>query len=78
MSVNGAAVGLGKQYATTADLVSWGQPVNFFALTDITEEGAAAAFDGASFAQGTVTPNGILTYLGLVGCAPHEQVLVNG
>jgi uncharacterized protein (TIGR03437 family) len=77
-AVNVAAVGLGVQYATAADLVSGGQPANFFVLTDLTVEGTAVVFDGASFAQGTVTPNGILTYFGPVGCSPNEQVLVNG
>ena len=73
-----AALGLGVQYATVADLVSGGQPANFFALTDLTVGGTAAVFDSASFGQGTVTPNGILTYFGPVGCSPNEQVLVNG
>lgn len=77
-SVNVATVGLGVQYATAADLVSGGNPANFFALADINVEGAAAVFDSASFEKGTVTPNGILTYFGTVGCSPNEQVLVNG
>ena len=78
LAVNVAAVGLGVQYATAADLVSAGEPANFFALTDITVEGTAAVFDSASFGQGTVTPNGILTYFGPVACSPNEQLLVNG
>jgi uncharacterized protein (TIGR03437 family) len=78
LAVNVAAVGLGVQYATAADLVSGGEPANFFVLTDITVGGAAAVLDGASLGQGTVTPNGILTYFGPVGCSPNEQLLVNG
>jgi uncharacterized protein (TIGR03437 family) len=78
LAVNVAAVGLGAQYATAADLVSGGEPANFFALTGITVGGTATVIDSASFGQGTATPNGILTYFGPVGCSPHEQLLVNG
>jgi hypothetical protein len=53
--------------------VSGGNPANFFALADIHVEGAAAVFDSASFEKGTVTPNGILTYFGPVGCSPNES-----
>ena len=77
-SVHVATLGVGVQYATAADLVSGGNPANFFALADIHVEGAAAVIDSASFQKGTVTPNGILTYFGPVGCSPNEQVLVNG
>ena len=58
--------------------MSGGQPANFFALTDTTVAGTAAVYDSASFKQGTVTPNGILTYSGPVGCSPNEKVLING
>jgi trimeric autotransporter adhesin len=77
-SLHVATLGVGVQYATAPDLVSGGNPVNFFALADVNVEGAAAVIDGASFEKGTVTPNGILTYFGPVGCTPDEQVLVNG
>jgi uncharacterized protein (TIGR03437 family) len=77
-AVNVTAVGLGVQYATAADLVSGGTPANFFSLTNITVAGSAALLNSASFVPGTVTPNGILTYFGPVGCSPNEQVLVNG
>jgi uncharacterized protein (TIGR03437 family) len=66
------------QYATASDLVSGGQPASFFALTDLTVDGTAVVLDGATFAPGTVSPDGILAYFGPVACSPNEQVLVNG
>jgi uncharacterized protein (TIGR03437 family) len=77
-SVNIATVGVGVQYATAADLVSGDTPANFFALADIKLSGTVDILDSASFGNGTVTPNGILTYFGPVGCSPNEDVLVNG
>jgi len=77
-AVSVAAVTAGVQYSTVADLVSGGQPANWFTLADITVKGSAAVSNGASFGQGAVVPNGILAYFGPVGCLPNEQVLVNG
>jgi uncharacterized protein (TIGR03437 family) len=77
-SVNVAAVGLGGQFATVVDLVNSGTPANFLGLANIEVEGSAAVVDSASFAAATVAPNGILTYLGPVGCSPNGEVLVNG
>jgi trimeric autotransporter adhesin len=77
-SVNVATLGLGPQFATVTDLVNSGTPVNFLSLANVELEGAAAVVNSASFASATVTPNGILTYLGPTGCSPNGKVLVNG
>jgi uncharacterized protein (TIGR03437 family) len=77
-SVNVATVGLGPQFATVTDLVNGGTPVNFLSLANVELEGAAAVVNSASFASTTVTPNGILTYLGPTGCSPNGKVVVNG
>jgi uncharacterized protein (TIGR03437 family) len=77
-SVHVAAIGLGPQFASVADLRSSGTSANFLRVANVQVDGSAAIVDSASFGKATVTPNGILTYLGPVGCSPNEQVLVNG
>ena len=54
------------------------RPSQLSCLADIEVEGAAAVVDSASYSTGTVTPNGIPTYFGPVGCLPNDQIMVDG